>query len=188
MKKNFVLIGLLALLMLFGVYMFFSDQKSTSQRSAKASDTNTETDTDKTFINDMIEHHMGAISMAKEAQEKSERDEIQQLSNNIITAQEKEITMLYDWKKNWYNDTDKIEIQGGHGASMMQDLGNADDEFDLRFINVMIDHHQGAIDMANIILKTTQHEEIKTLAQNIIADQAKEISLMKDWRKTWYSQ
>ncbi len=186
MKKNFVLMGLLALLMLFGVFMFFSSQRSTSQNSAKFSDTKTETD--KSFINDMIEHHMGAISMAKEAQEKSQRDEIKQLSNNIIAAQEKEITMLYDWKKNWYNDTDKVEIQGGHGASMMQDLGNADEEFDLRFINAMVDHHQGAIDMANNILKTTQRAEIKTLAQNIIADQSKEISQMNEWKKSWYRQ
>lgn len=191
MKNNALVIGLIGLLMVFGVFMLINSQKNNSltQHSSNNDKSMVDSDIDHTFINDMIEHHMGAISMANEAQEKSRRSEIQTLTGNIIAAQEKEIAMMYDWKKNWFNDTEQIEINAGdHGTSMTQDLGVADKEFDLRFMNAMVQHHQGAIDMANDILKTTQREEVRTFANNIITDQTKEINQMNEWKKTWYNK
>lgn len=51
-------------------------------------------------------------------------------------------------------------------SSMMMsgDLGAADDQFDLRFINAMIPHHQGAIDMAQQALEKSDRTEIEELA------------------------
>ena len=59
------------------------------------------------------------------------------------------------------------------------------DEFDKTFIELMTEHHQGAIDMANLIENRAKHEEIKTLGQAIIAAQTKEIKEMSDWAKSW---
>lgn len=56
---------------------------------------------DKAFISGMIEHHTGAINMAKEAQMNAGRDEIKQMAGEIITAQEKEIQMMKQWQKDW---------------------------------------------------------------------------------------
>ena len=56
---------------------------------------------DKTFIEEMIEHHQGAIDMAKEAQAYAGHDEIKDLANDIISAQEKEIEMMRQWQKDW---------------------------------------------------------------------------------------
>ncbi|WP_051786513.1 DUF305 domain-containing protein [Endozoicomonas numazuensis] len=50
---------------------------------------------------------------------------------------------------------------------------------DIDFLRMMIPHHQGAIDMAEIILKTTHNKEVKNLAQGIITDQRNEIEIMK---------
>lgn len=78
--------------------------------------------------------------------------------------------------------------------SMMMDMnaslkGKTGEEFDKEFIDEMIIHHQGAIDMANLALTNAEHEEIKTLSQEIITAQTKEIELMKNWQKQWnYSQ
>lgn len=58
-------------------------------------------DFDKAFLQEMIEHHKGAVEMAKEAQQNAKHDEIKQLSNDIITAQEKEIQQMQEWQKNW---------------------------------------------------------------------------------------
>lgn len=56
---------------------------------------------DKAFISGMIEHHTGAINMAKEAQMNAGRDEIKNMAQDIITAQEKEIEMMTQWQKDW---------------------------------------------------------------------------------------
>lgn len=56
---------------------------------------------DKVFISSMIQHHTGAIEMAREAQMSAGRDEIKNLANDIITAQEKEIGMMREWQKDW---------------------------------------------------------------------------------------
>lgn len=58
--------------------------------------------------------------------------------------------------------------------------------YDAQFIDGMIMHHQGAIDMANDALKQAQRPEIKTLADDIIKAQEAEIKQMQDWRKAWY--
>jgi uncharacterized protein (DUF305 family) len=71
---------------------------------------------------------------------------------------------------------------------MNMDLGAADDQFDLRFINAMIPHHQGAIVMANQALQNSSRNEIKNLSQNIISSQQQEIDQMEEWRKAWYGQ
>lgn len=56
---------------------------------------------DKEFITQMIEHHQGAIDMAKQAQLNAGRDEIKNMAQDIITAQEKEIEQMQQWQKDW---------------------------------------------------------------------------------------
>ena len=58
---------------------------------------------------------------------------------------------------------------------------------DLQFIDTMVFHHQGAVEMAQLAETRAQHEEVKTLAKNIIADQQKEIAQMKKWRADWFA-
>lgn len=66
--------------------------------------------------------------------------------------------------------------------------GKTGNEFDQAFIEQMIQHHQGAIDMANLALKNGSHPEIKQMAQNIISAQTTEITQMKQWQKAWFNQ
>jgi uncharacterized protein (DUF305 family) len=69
---------------------------------------------------------------------------------------------------------------------MVQMLGGSDAYYDLRFIEMMIPHHEGAIAMAQDALKDSQHPEVKEMAQKIIDSQQKEIEQLKAWRKHWY--
>lgn len=57
---------------------------------------------------------------------------------------------------------------------------------DQHFIQMMIPHHQGAIDMANLALSKAKHPEIKQLSEAIKRDQNREIEQMKAWYKQWY--
>lgn len=59
------------------------------------------------------------------------------------------------------------------------------DEFDKKFISEMITHHEGAVDMAKLALTNAKHQEVKSMAQNIISAQTKEIDEMKTLQKDW---
>lgn len=71
---------------------------------------------------------------------------------------------------------------------MLQNLGTADKNYDLRFLDMMIIHHQGAVDMAKDVLKKSKRKELKQMANNIINGQTKEIEQMKAWKKQWYNK
>ena len=67
-------------------------------------------------------------------------------------------------------------------AMMMDmDLASADDEYDLRFINAMILHHEEA-------LAKSSRPEMQELAEAVIASQQVEIDHMTQWRQDWYGQ
>jgi uncharacterized protein (DUF305 family) len=61
---------------------------------------------DAAFITGMIEHHRGAIEMARLSADRAKHDEIKQLSRDIISAQESEIDQMRQWQTAWkYDDT-----------------------------------------------------------------------------------
>lgn len=58
--------------------------------------------------------------------------------------------------------------------------------FEIKFMTDMIDHHQMAIEMAEICLDKAVHEELRTTCQNIIATQSAETQQMQSWLQDWY--
>lgn len=58
--------------------------------------------------------------------------------------------------------------------------------YDAQFIDSMIMHHQGAVEMARQVQQEAQKPELKTLAQNIITAQQAEIEQLRQWRQAWY--
>ena len=63
--------------------------------------------------------------------------------------------------------------------------GETGDNFDKAFIEQMIVHHQGAIDMANLAKQNAKHDEIKNLSDDIVSAQTKEINEMTSWQQQW---
>lgn len=89
-------------------------------------------------------------------------------------------------------DTSKNEqtVATDHSTMSMADMnkqleGLSGDEFDKAFIEMMIAHHEGAVDMAELIPSRAKHDEIKSLGEAIITAQTKEIADMKQWQKDW---
>jgi uncharacterized protein (DUF305 family) len=62
------------------------------------------------------------------------------------------------------------------------------DGFDKAFIETMIDHHQGAIEMAKLIPSRSNRSELIKLGEDIISAQTKEISLMESWVTEWFGE
>jgi uncharacterized protein (DUF305 family) len=58
--------------------------------------------------------------------------------------------------------------------------------FDRAFIDAMVPHHQGAVAMAKQLLKSGEQPALRTMANDIIDAQTKEIAQMREWRKAWY--
>jgi uncharacterized protein (DUF305 family) len=157
---------------------------------------------DLRFIDGMTPHHQGALVMAKEVLQKSQRPELRKFASQILADQQAEISQMQKWRKTWYPKAGK-ELMGWHAegkhmmpmttaqiAAMRMDLplGKADKEFDLRFLDAMIPHHEGAIQMAQDLQQKSQRPEMVELAKNIITSQQSEIDEMKQWRKTWYGK
>ena len=67
-------------------------------------------------------------------------------------------------------------------------MGGADSTapFDRQFVDMMVPHHQGAVEMAKIAQDRGEHQEIRQMAGAIIRSQEDEIGEMKAWRRTWY--
>jgi len=58
--------------------------------------------------------------------------------------------------------------------------------YDLMFIDAMVAHHQGAVDMARPADSNALHPELKAFARKVIEDQSREIALMTQWRDQWF--
>ncbi|MSR87358.1 DUF305 domain-containing protein [Candidatus Peribacteria bacterium] len=84
---------------------------------------------------------------------------------------------------NMMDDDDMMEMSMDDMSDMLK--GKTGDAFDEAFIEGMIPHHQGAIDMAKAALTDAKHAEIKRMAQAIISAQQKEIDQMHAWQKSW---
>jgi uncharacterized protein (DUF305 family) len=72
-------------------------------------------------------------------------------------------------------------------SEMKSSPNAANAPYDLQFLDTMIAHHQGAVDMARDVETKAEHDELKTLARNIITSQEKEIGEMKARREKWFA-
>lgn len=157
---------------------------------------------DLRFIDGMVPHHEGALAMAEAALAHSKRPEIRQLAENILAAQQTEIAQMQAWRAAWYPDAPNVPMmyhaEMNHDMPMSEDmisnlrmdvdLGKADDDFDRRFLNAMIPHHEGAVTMAEDLKQKSDRPELLALADEIIASQQAEINQMQQWRQAWYGQ
>ena len=158
---------------------------------------------DQQFIDMMVPHHQGAVEMARIAQTRAQHPEIKALADDIIKSQISEIDQMKAWRKAWFgsDQTPSMSqmpmVEGmsptnhvmGATMNMAQDvekLRNAPEPFDRAFIEAMIPHHQDAVAAAQAAASRAQHQEIKDLAQAIIAAQEREISQMLQWQQEWF--
>ena len=79
-----------------------------------------------------------------------------------------------------------VDHSGTHQSSMESSPGAADAAIELQFLDTMIAHHQGAIDMAQLVQTRAAHPELKSMAADIIKDQQKEIEMMRAMREQYF--
>ena len=149
---------------------------------------------DVTFATDMIPHHLQAVQMAEMAQTRASSTAVKTLADQIKTAQGPEIDTMSGWLKSWGEDVPDESMGGmdgmdsGSSDSMpgmmsdqaMSDLGAATgDTFDQMWLESMIAHHEGAVQMADTEIADGKDPDAVALAKSIKAAQTTEIATMK---------
>ncbi len=79
-------------------------------------------------------------------------------------------------------------MHGAMGGMMMGLSGKAGDELDKAFLDGMIVHHQGAVEMSKVLVAGTKRPELVKFGNDIITAQTKEIEMMQQWRTSWFGQ
>ena len=138
----------------------------------------------------MIQHHKGAIDMAKNLLNNGgENEEVVQIAKDIIKNQTISIASMESLMKTlienltqdkvreekYLKEYEKIVKEMMCGLENLKPTGNVDKDF----LQSMIVHHQGAIDMVNSIIKYTDNAEIKKMAEGELQNQQPEIDNMK---------
>ncbi|MET9632904.1 DUF305 domain-containing protein [Lentzea sp. NPDC006480] len=144
---------------------------------------------DIAFAQQMVPHHEQALEMAKLVPTRSSNDKVRGLAQRIEKAQDPEITRMNGWLKEWGSaatqDHTGHDMAGMMSHEDMAGLENATGAaFDEQWLDLMIKHHEGAVEMAKTELDQGKDADAKKLAQAIIDGQQQEITEMKDLLKT----
>lgn len=134
------------------------------------------------FAQMMIPHHEQAISMSETALKKSRNQEILKLSRQIKSLQSSEMSQLTYWLKATDSSMTMDHDMKMSGMLTVKELSSlrrlTGSQFDRTFLQLMIKHHQGALEMLDLI-DDSDNTEAKALAKVINSAQSKEISSMK---------
>ena len=159
-----------------------------SDEESSTSGTPTGAAFDQAFIDAMVPHHEGAIEMATAAKEAGlSQPELIKVADDILATQQLEINTMKDWRADWFGSS-TIDPNGaaalGLSESQMGMQHDADalttsGDIDTDFAQMMITHHQGAIEMAKLAADNAEHGEIKDLAEEIISAQERELEVMR---------
>ncbi|MFG2302433.1 DUF305 domain-containing protein [Actinacidiphila glaucinigra] len=144
---------------------------------------------DVDFAKEMITHHRQAIEMADLAAIRASSTDVKTLAEKIKSAQDPEINTMSGWLTSWGEEVPEDMAGMGHDMSAgMPGMMSADDmakldkakgaEFDTMFLDMMVDHHQGAIEMANTEKSKGQYGPATELAAAVITAQTAEIKQM----------
>ena len=146
---------------------------------------------DLAFVDEMTRHHQAAIDMAKMAETKAEHREIKELAGRIVKTQQAEIEEMTELGQSFVDAGIKPRSLGMSmtemGMESMASLEKAD-PFDKAFIEMMIVHHKGAVDMAEVELRGGGDEQTLRIADAIGSAQQGEIEDMEGWYQEWYGK
>lgn len=154
-------------------------------------------DADVSFAQDMVQHHAQALAMVNLTAERPVEPEFEALASRIREAQAPEIETMVDWLDEWgeevpetSNDHEHADMGTmPHGSEDMPGMMSADEMADLEdaadadfqelWLELMIRHHEGAIEMSGTEVDEGRFKPAVDLAESIIDAQTEEIDEMK---------
>ncbi|MEO6084676.1 MAG: DUF305 domain-containing protein [Umezawaea sp.] len=196
MKKSLIAAGIATAVLIAGCG---SDDMATmghgSSSAAPTSAAGGQNAQDVTFAQAMVVHHAQAVDMAKLVPTRSTNAKVLDLAKRVEAAQAPEIDQLNGWLKAW-NATSTSMPGMDHGSmsdGSMPGMMSADDmgklaqvtgtEFDRMWLDMMIRHHEGAVEMSKTELAKGGNADAKELAKTIVDAQQQEIAEMRELLK-----
>lgn len=142
---------------------------------------------DIAFAQNMFPHHKQALELVDLARGRSSDPALHELASAIGAAQGPEMGELADMLRSWGQDPDAVGAHTGHDAAMpgmvdeaavsrLESLNGS--EFDTLWLESMISHHQGAVEMAEAEIANGENADAKALAERIVETQEAEIEQM----------
>jgi uncharacterized protein (DUF305 family) len=142
---------------------------------------------DRSYLEQMIPHHVGAVQMAQIALTQAQTPFLQELAQNVVTSQNAEIARMRGMAA-------KLKAAGipavplglskaqmGMDHDMSHLIGAS--PFDVVFVDMMIPHHQGAVTMSDVVFAKGTGAAVRALARQIADSQRNEIRNMRDFRQ-----
>jgi uncharacterized protein (DUF305 family) len=177
-----------------------SGDSPAAERTAANGDVHNAADVE--FATEMIRHHADALVMVDMTQGRDLSPELARLTEDVRAAQAPEIETMVDWLTAWGEDvpeTSRDHVNshdGSHGeddgdGSGMDGMGMDPDDlamledaegaaFESMWLEMMIEHHEGAVEMAEAQQADGLFADAVALAESIESSQGAEIELMKD--------
>ena len=163
--------------------------EASSSSSASAGAHNAQ---DVTFAKGMIPHHQQALQMAGMAADRASSAQVKDLAERIRKAQDPEIKTMSGWLKTWGEDVPSAAPgmghsghSGGSGMAGMMDAKDMDElmkasgkAFDTLFLTLMVEHHEGAVEMAESEKADGRYGPATELADAVVTAQTAEIQEM----------
>lgn len=155
-------------------------------------------DSDVAFASDMIQHHAQALGMVDLTMGRRIDPDVQQVAEEIRADQGPEIERMTDWLTAWDQPVPETvrdhanahgdgememnsDMPGMMSAGEMADLEAAQGaRFEDMWLGMMIEHHQGAIEMARSEQSEGEHAAARALAEDVESAQQEQISTMQD--------
>ena len=161
-----------------------------SKPSASAASVGTHNKQDVSFAQGMIPHHQQAVEMAELATGRASAAEVKDLAARIEKAQGPEIETMTGWLKTWDESVPEampgMDHSAHSGMAGMMDGADMDKlkkssgkDFDSMFLTMMVEHHEGAVEMATTEKAKGEYQAATAMAGDIITTQNAEISAMK---------
>ncbi|ANS26608.1 hypothetical protein R1CP_09440 [Rhodococcus opacus] len=179
-----------AALVLTGCGTDSAGTSSTSGASTSAVESQAQfNDADVAFLEGMYPHHAQAVQMADLVAGPTDNADVVALAAAIKAAQQPEMDRMTTWLQQWGQPVPTPDMSGMHGMNHGDGMMSADQmdalmalsgtEFDRQWLTMMIEHHEGAIDMANTELADGESPEARQMATDIVTAQQKEIADMQ---------
>lgn len=139
---------------------------------------------DADYAKMMIEHHKGAVEMAKLQLNEGKNPELKKFSEKIMIDQGREIDIMQKHTDKSEKSSNSSDFQTALNASMSAMMGNNTkiyNDIDKDFVAQMIPHHQSAVEMAKAYLKFGKDAQLVQISNDIIKNQNAEILFLQNW-------
>lgn len=153
------------------------------------------------FARDMSQHHAQAVEMSLIVRDRTDDAPTRLLAYDIATTQQQQIGQMYAWLVTWGDSQartgppmawmghDMADMSASADGAVMPGMATDTElatlktlsgrDAEVLFLQLMIAHHRGGVDMAQAVLARTDDQQVVTLANSMVTSQQSEIDLME---------